>query len=426
MKRREFLKKFALLGASGLMLPATRLYGAVDGGYTGRLLIQLQVSGGWDVSSYCDPKVNQPGERKITNWSETADIQQAGNIPFASFANNNFFFEKYYRDMLVINGVDMQTNSHDTGVLHNWSGRNSVGYPTLTAMHAAKNAPDQPLSYINFGGYAQSAGLIRYSRLDDINALQQIIIPNGDGHTLRNAADLTRIRAAAQARLERQLDNIYLTPRKSNNLAAYQQALSSRSALSELPSYLPPQDDIIENQQVNSDTSSSLQRQIQMSIAAFNAGLASASDLFTYGYDTHSDHDALHEPLFTHLNESIDLLWKLAEDANIAERLTVIIGSDFSRTPHYNTGNGKDHWPVGSVIVMEKSPSWGNRVIGSTDEGQNAHNINPATLEQDDVGSTFIYPKHVHKALRRHLGLENTEVDQDFKFLGAEDFDFFG
>jgi uncharacterized protein (DUF1501 family) len=237
---------------------------------------------------------------------------------------------------------------------------------------------------------------------------------------------LTRIRAAAQARLERQLDNIYLTPRKSNNLAAYQQALSSRSALSKLPSYLPPQDDIIANQQVNSDTSSSLQRQIQMSIAAFNAGLASASDLFTNGYDTHSDHDALHEPLFTHLNESIDLLWKLAEDANIAERLTVIIGSDFSRTPHYNTGNGKDHWPVGSVIVMEKSPSWGNRVIGSTDEGQNARNINPATLEQDDVEGTFIYPKHVHKALRRHLGLENTEVDQDFKFLGAEDFDFFG
>ncbi len=428
MNRREFIKKAALIGAAGAILPTARLYGAVDGGYTGNLVIQLQVSGGWDVSSYCDPKVNQPGERNITGWSETGDIQQAGSIPFAQFANNNSLFEKYYRDMLVINGVDMQTNSHDTGVLHNWSGRNSVGYPTLTAMFAAKNAPEQPLSYINFGGYAQSAGLIRYSRLDDIRALSQILRPESDGgeRTLRNAEDLLRIRAAAQARLERQLNNLYLTPRKMNNLSAYQQALNSRSSLAEIPSYFPPQSEIIENQQVNSETSSSLQRQIQMSIVAFEAGVASASDLFTPGYDTHNDHDALHEPLFTHLNESIDLLWTLAEAANIADRLTVIIGSDFSRTPYYNAGNGKDHWPVGSVIVMEKSPSWGNRVIGSTDEAQNAHNINPSTLEQDDANGTHIYPKHVHKALRRHLGLENTDVDQNFKFLGTADFDFFG
>jgi uncharacterized protein (DUF1501 family) len=209
-------------------------------------------------------------------------------------------------------------------------------------------------------------------------------------------------------------------------MSAYQQALNSRSSLAELTNYLPSQSDIIEYQQVNSETDSDLQRQIQLTIAAFDSGLASASDLSAGGYDTHSNHDVLHEGLFTHLNESIDLLWTLAEDANIADRLTVVIGSEFSRTPYYNADNGKDHWPTGSVIVMEKSPSWGNRVIGSTDEGQNAHNINSSTLEQDDAGGTHIYPKHVHKALRRHLGLENTFVDQDFKFLGTEDFDFFG
>ena len=49
MKRREFIKKAALLGTVGLMLPAAKLYGAIDGGYTGRLLVQLQADGGWDV-----------------------------------------------------------------------------------------------------------------------------------------------------------------------------------------------------------------------------------------------------------------------------------------------------------------------------------------------------------------------------------------
>ena len=100
--------------------------------------------------------------------------------------------------------------------------------------------------------------------------------------------------------------------------------------------------------------------------------------------------------------------------------------SDFGRTPYYNQEQGKDHCPIGSVIVMEKSPTWGNQVIGSTDEMQNAHRISPKTMQRDDASGTNIYPKHVHKALRRHLGLENTAVDQNFKFLGAEDFDFFG
>lgn len=429
MKRRDFIKKTGLLGAAGLMLPVAKLYGAIEGGYTGRLLIQLQVEGGWDVSSYCDPKVNQPGEKEITNWSKTSDIQQVGNIPFAPYANNAAMFEKYHRDMLVINGVDMQTNSHQVGVLYNWSGRNSDGFPTLTAMFAASNAPEQPLSYLNFGGFAQTRNLIRFSRLDDMTALKNLIRPEkiyGEDTTVRNADDLARIRAAAQARLVRQLSNPKLTPRQFDNLSAYHQSMNSRSILTEFSSYLPSSDETIADQQVNIETKSSLQRQIQLTIAAFNAGLASASDLYVGGYDTHNDHDLLHEPLLQHLNKSIDLLWTLAEATNIADRLTVIIGSDFSRTPHYNTENGKDHWPIGSVIVMEKSPSWGNRVVGSTDEMQNARSINPKTLQHDDEDGTRIYPNHVHKALRRHLGLENTAVDQNFKFLGTEDFDFFG
>ncbi|MDE2644059.1 MAG: DUF1501 domain-containing protein, partial [Verrucomicrobiota bacterium] len=384
---------------------------------------------GWDVSSYCDPKINQPGEKKITNWSKNNDVQQVGNIPFAAFANNTTFFEKYYRDMLVINGVDMQTNSHDTGIIHNWSGRNSAGFPTLTAMFAANNAPEQPLSYINFGGFGHTGNLIRFSRLADVSSLQRIIRPeeNGEGRTFRNAGDVARIRAAAKARLGRQLSDTTLTPRQFETLSAHQHATASRSTLAEFSEYLPSSDEIIADKQViPKGRKSSLQRQIQLTVAAFDAGLASASDLYMHGFDTHNDHDATHKPLLNHLNESIDLLWTLAETANIADRLTVIIGSDFGRTPHYNEDSGKDHWAIGSVIVMEKSPSWGNRVIGSTDEMQNAHRINPKTMQRDDANGTNIYPKHVHKALRRHLELENTAVDQNFKLLGAEDFDFFG
>ena len=83
--------------------------------------------------------------------------------------------------MLVINGVDAQTNSHTVGVVHNWSGRNSEGYPATTALLAADGAPGLPVAYVNFGGYSETAGLTRYTRLDNPDLLRSIAYPRGDG-----------------------------------------------------------------------------------------------------------------------------------------------------------------------------------------------------------------------------------------------------
>ena len=426
IKRRDFLAKTMLLGAAGLTLPVPRIYGATMAPYEGRLLVVIQADGGWDVTSFCDPKVNQTGEMEITHWSRTAEPRTAGNITYAPFANNVDFFDKYFERMLVINGVDAQTNAHSTGVLHNWSGRNAEGFPTLTAMFAAHNAPDQPLSYVNFGGFAATANLIRFSRLGDMNVLRSILEPEKESSDRfdRSTSDMTRIREYRRTRLARLMSNSNLNRLKSN-LEAYDSALESKSALVNFVEFVPTEEEALEDEQINAETSSDLKRQVKMTLAAFQAGVASAADLFVGGYDTHNAHDALHEPLFSHLTESIELLWNKAGEAGFADRLTLVIGSDFGRTPFYNAGDGKDHWPIGSVIVMEQNASWGNRVAGETDEGHNAYSINPTTLRRDDSNGTIIYPKHVHKALRRHLGLENTIVDADFQFVNTEDFSFF-
>ena len=50
----------------------------------------------------------------------------------------------------------------------------------------------------------------------------------------------------------------------------------------------------------------------------------------------------------------------------------------------------------------------------------------PATLERDDVNGTIIYPKHVHKALRKYLGIEDSPGAQRFPFHNTEDIAFFG
>ena len=433
MKRRDLLKRTMLLGTAGLSLPVPRLYAAPYEGYTGKLLVTVQCDGGWDVTSFCDPKTNQPGEKEITSWSNSNDVQTAGNINYAPFANNQSFFESHFQDMLVINGVDMQTNSHSTGVLHSWSGRNAEGYPTITAMFAAKNAPEQPLSYLNFGGFSATANLIRFSRFQNVDNLRKLLEPestglddNGEQNApLKRSSEMALIREFRRRRTETLLSSSSLVNRQRINLQAYNDALSSKENLKEFQSYLPASSELEGRIAANNQSDSDLRDQTRLVTAAFESGLTSAADLFIGAYDTHTNHDALHEPLLAHTTDAIELFWHQAEERGVADRITMVIGSDFSRTPYYNGTNGKDHWPVGSFIIMEKNASWTNRMVGQTDEGQNAFKINPNTLERDDRDGTIIYPKHVHKALRRHLGIENSAIEQNLAFANTEDFDFF-
>ena len=171
---------------------------------------------------------------------------------------------------------------------------------------------------------------------------------------------------------------------------------------------------------------SNLRQQAQLTILAFKARVAVSADLLLGGFDTHAKHDPDHNLLLTNLTNSVDFLWQLAEIHGVADRLVVVIGSDFGRTNHYNVDAGKDHWPIGSFVVMEKNQPWTNRVVGETDALHFAHKIHPATLRRDDANGTIIYPKHIHKAIRRYLGIENSLGAQRFPFHNTEDFAFFG
>ena len=133
MDRRNFVKK--LIRASGVAaLPMMNFPLLAQSPFSGKFLISLQLDGGVDVTAFCDPKMNVPGEPEINWWARAGETQTVGNLSYAPFANNQQFYEKYFHDMLVINGVDAQTNSHTVGIVHNWSGRNSVGYPTITCI----------------------------------------------------------------------------------------------------------------------------------------------------------------------------------------------------------------------------------------------------------------------------------------------------
>ena len=91
-----------------------------------------------------------------------------------------------------------------------------------------------------------------------------------------------------------------------------------------------------------------------------------------------------------------------------------------------NSQSGKDHWPIGSFVVMANNQRWTGRAVGETDGLHFAQRVNPRTLRRDDRNGTIIYPKQVHKALQRYLDIANSPSSQRFPFNNTEDFAFFG
>ena len=420
MKRRTLLKALMAVGAaaSGFRLP---LVHAAD--YRGKLFVFVQADGGWDPTSFCDPKANTPGEPVINHWAERDEVRQIGRIRYAPFAYNEAFFRKYHRRMLIINGVDAQTNSHTVGIMHNWSGRNSDGYPTTTALLAAHYAPDFPVPYLSFGGFSATSGLTRFTRIDDAHLLRSIADPTVEAFNQADWSIMESYRAATAERIEMAPN---LLPDDVRHRAFYRSAFSTEG-LSAYADAIPPEDELEQWEEGPEGLAgSSLRRQAQLTVLAFKTGVAVSADLWLGGFDTHANHDPDHEWLLGNLTDSVDYLWEYAEEHGVADRMVVVIGSDFGRTNFYNAQSGKDHWPIGSFVVMEKNQSWTGRAVGETDGLHFAQRINPRTLRRDDSGGTIIYPKHVHKALRRYLGIANTPGAQRFPFNNTEDFAFFG
>jgi uncharacterized protein (DUF1501 family) len=125
------------------------------------------------------------------------------------------------------------------------------------------------------------------------------------------------------------------------------------------------------------------------------------------GYDTHASHLDQHIPLMQSFAKSLTALVEDLQSTpdptdpalTLAETTTVLITSEFTRTPLFNVADGTDHWPTASAILMGKGVA-DNRVVGAT--GDDAYALGwesggPAALDKyvnalkpDDVIATVL------------------------------------
>jgi hypothetical protein len=407
MNRCEFFKLASLAGLA--VVPSLSIAGRgfsgqpqVPAAYEGAFWIFVNAGGGWDPTLLCDPKGrNSEDDPNPVNMYFKDEILTAGNIQYAPVGYNDTFFQKYYQYLLIINGMDMQTNGHDSGSRHTWSGKLMEGFPSLAALIAANFGPELPMSYLSFGGYDMTSGLVARTRAGNVNALGRIAYPErvdpGDAdnrfHSVK-AEEL--IKSAKTGRHDAQLATTML-PAEHKAMSAMFTAGTGANELKLLQEYLP--DELANDNE--------LRRQAQVALAAYRAGICISVNLNTGGFDTHGDHDNTHVPSLQRLLEGVDAIYQEAELQQVADNIIVVVGSDFGRTPHYNDTNGKDHWSVTSMMLMGKGIS-GNRVVGATTDEYQPRTIDPGSLAVSDSG-VRIEPQHVHYELRKLAGItENT------------------
>lgn len=416
-KRRRLLK---FLAGSGMALTLPLAVQQARAATPNRFWVLVNAGGGWDPTSFIDPKGDTPRSdgRGPVNRYPAASITRAGNIAYPGaypedidppsldspghFAN---FFPRHAQRLLVINGIDTQTNNHDAGSRFIWSGKIDAGYPSFGALAAADSAPAEPLSFISNGGFDATASLVAPARIGEGEVFQQLAYPNASrpGNDAESRSPYfeegiySRIEAARHNRLQRLLGRASL-PLEQQQLNQLQLARTGDNNLNRLVSLLPD------------DISSGLEGQAEVAVAAFSAGIAVAANLHMGGFDTHGDHDRRHYSRLTELLEGVDHLWNQIVAAGLQGQVTVLVGSDFGRTPFYNDGNGKDHWNVTSLMAMGANIR-GNRVVGATNPLVEALPINPATLQPDPNG-VILTPEHVHVALREVAGIDPGLRDQ--------------
>ncbi len=389
-------------------------------------VITVQASGAWDPTFLVDPVAGDAG---FTPFSST-QILTAGQIRYAPFVDNQGvfsqymvgatpqdFFAKHQARLLVFNGVDNATVSHDVGPRVAFTGSNRDGQPTLSGLVAGLQGGNMPLAMFVSGGFASTGGLVPITRGGSLTLLQGLADPNRD--TIHSAACNDLIRAATRER-DARLAAAATLPRTR---LAYEQILAARSG--PLEDRFREIADVL--QRATGRTGNGLADTAAGVLALMNAGATAAAHLNTGGFDTHQGHDANHPGALADLLEGLDyIIDTAAADPVISARgLVILIGSDFGRTK-YNDGGGKDHWPITSMMAVGVGAAetivGGGRVIGgTTPTGQNGVEALPVrvvdgktvVVAADDPSGFKLTPAHVQWAMRSAVGLCETGATSD-------------
>jgi uncharacterized protein (DUF1501 family) len=352
-------------------------------------LVMLFADGGWDPTQTLD--VHDPLDATdgidvdvdpTVSGLPASQIATVGGITYMSNPTTrpavDAYFTNWAAKSCVVNGIGTRSTSHDQSRQLVLTGYLDPTRADFVVISAQKNGPDMPLPHLllsgqSFGG--QFAGLsgrlggqmgsaIAYNRLSDEGVLAVSALGEAYVQQALERERLLAEQAAANA--------------VSGRLAAYHDANGRADKLTRLANGL----------NLNTNTGGQLATSLGN---AFRSGLTTSVSVNPFGgFDTHTDNTQQNnswQRVFTYVDALLTGLSQQAGlvSASLLDETTVVVCSEFGRTPELNTDNGKDHHPWTSMLIAGKNVKGGTSV-GLTDGNQEGVKVKLSTGMPDDTG----------------------------------------
>jgi uncharacterized protein (DUF1501 family) len=371
MTRRSVLQ-LGLSTAALLTLPPMRWLAKADPLHP-RFLVMLYCDGGWDPTQVLD--VHDPLDTTdgidvdvdpAISGLPVSQIASVGGITYVSNPTTrpsvDTFFQNWAAKSCVVNGIGTRSTSHDQSRQLVLTGYLDPTRADFAVLSAEANGADMPLPHLLLsgqsfaGGYAGLSGrlggqmstAIAYNRVGSSGALAVSAL--GEAY-VQQALEWERTIAEQGPSTD-----------LSGKLEAFHDASGRADKLTRLAGSL----------NINTNTG----QQLATSLAnAFRSGLTTSVTVNPFGgFDTHSDNtqqNGAWDSVFSYTDAFIQGL--ATQPGLIAPSLldetTVVLCSEFGRTPELNGANGKDHHPWTSMLLVGRGVR-GGVTVGMTDGDQ--------------------------------------------------------
>ncbi len=410
LSRRALLSGSAAVAAGAAFGARPRLAHAAP---PDRKFLFFYASGGWDTTTVLDPHFDTDG----VDMDPDTELGSAGNLRWTAGIDRpsaSRFFTRWGGRACIVNGIDAHSVGHDSAQQFVMTGTSASSYADWPTLLAAHGQADYPLPHVVFSGPSfagtHGATLVR-----------------AGGGTLLELVDGSILgRADLPAPVPAQPQNAMVDAFVRNRAAAFA-ATKTGEGRARAEGLL-----------------SNLERAMELEGRAFEAGLSDlgrtvidqatqASELFRLGlarcamiqidggYDTHGEPSqaAQQDEFYAVLDALMEHLARTPGDnaAWLVDEVVIVALSEFGRTPLLNGGNGKDHWPYGSALLVGSGVA-GNRVVGKTDGGLVAEPID-FTTGQASSGGDRLACEHLGTALLALGGLDPQEHLPDVQVLEA-------
>lgn len=399
--RRDLLKNAAIASALASIgwRPKMARAAAAD-----RKFIFFFASGAWDTTSVFDPHHGSTG----VDMDPDTFVESIGGLSYNTGEDRPMvsrFFERWGSLAAIVNGIDHHSVGHDSGRQMTMTGTSASSYPDWPTIIAANGRGEYPLPHVVFGGPAYAGNLGGTLVRAGGGTLLDLIDGSISGYSDTPAPILA---TPADSMVDAFVHGRTADFDRARGGGSVPTGGRTAALLANLERGME-----LEGRRFEAglnDLGSGIAEQAIKASELMRLGLSRCAMIgIPGGWDCHGDYrvNAMQfDDFFDALDQLMEHLATTPGQASpwLIDEVVVVALSEFGRTPRWNGGPGKDHWPYGSCMVVGPGVN-GGRTLGATDDGLIGMPISFTSGEARDTGQ-LLGSEHVGTALLKLAGLD--------------------